>query len=230
MPRQPRFLIPGYPQHVVQRGVDRQAVFFEPADQLLYLESLGKAACEHDCLIHAYVLMTNHVHLLVTPARKDSLPLFMQAIGRRYVQIVNKKHERTGTLWEGRYKASLVQNDYYVLACHRYIELNPVRGGLTRTPGEYRWSSYAHNAAGRRDELLTAHPAYLSLGSSPVERRKAYRRLFSDVIDPKLLTTIRETTSACRVLGDNRFKRQIERVLGRSVEPGKGGRPKSRRA
>lgn len=225
MPRQPRYFIPGIPQHVIQRGVDRQAVFFEAGDYKLYLRSLGEAARQFECEIHAYVLMTNHTHLLVTPGSEKSIPLVMQAMGRTYVQALNKKYNRTGTLWEGRYRASLVQNDGYLLACHKYIELNPVRAGLASAPGGYPYSSYACNARGRTDSLVSFHPIYVSLGRTAEKRRMAYQRLFSSCVTEEMLSIIRDTTNACRVLGDDQFKDQIEAMLGRSVRRGKRGRP-----
>jgi len=225
MPRQPRYFVPDIPQHVIQRGVDRQAVFFQPGDYELYLRSLSEATRRYDCQIHAYVLMTNHTHLLLTPGSERSVPLAMQAMGRTYVQTLNKKYNRTGTLWEGRYKASLVQNDGYLLACHRYIELNPVRAGLVSTPGDYPYSSYAHNARGYNNRLVTFHPVYESLGRTAEERRMAYQKLFSNSVEPEMLSTIRDATNACLVLGDDHFKDQIEAMLGRSVRQGKSGRP-----
>lgn len=226
MPRQPRYFVPGFPQHIVQRGVDRQAVFFQPADYKLYLQTLCDASIQHECQIHAYVLMTNHSHLLITPRHKRSIPLLMQSIGRNYVQTLNRKYNRTGTLWEGRYKASLVQDDRYLLACQRYIELNPVRAGLVSNPGHYRYSSYGHNAIGSKNRLITAHPTYLALADCIDQRQAAYRELFEDGLSPELLKDIRDNTNACLVLGDDRFKDQIEDMLGRSVRPGKDGRPK----
>jgi putative transposase len=226
MPRQPRYFIPNIPQHVIQRGVDRQAVFFQPDDYELYRRSLGQSASQYECHVHAYALMPNHTHLLITPGDKRSLPLLMQAMGRRYVQTLNKKYNRTGTLWQGRYKASLVQDDRYLLTCYKYIELNPVRAGIVSGPAEYPYSSFAFNAIGRADELLKPHPIYLSLAASAGERQAAYRKLFRDSIAPELLTTIRDTTNACLVLGNDRFRDQIEVMLGRSVRHRKNGRPK----
>lgn len=226
MPRQPRYFIPNIPQHVIQRGVDRQAVFFQPDDYALYLRSLDESASQYDCRIHAYALMPNHTHLLLTPGNERSLPLLMQAMGRRYVQTLNKKYDRTGTLWQGRYKASLVQDDRYLLACHKYIELNPVRAGLVSAPAEYPYSSFACNANGSANDLLRPHALYLSLAKSADQRQAAYRRLFLDSIAPELLATIRDTTNACLVMGNDRFKDQIEAMLGRSVRHRKSGRPK----
>lgn len=230
MPRQPRYFIPHIPQHVIQRGVDRQAVFFGVQDYKLYRETLRTAADRHDCAIHAYVLMTNHTHLVITPGTERSLPLVMQAIGRGYVQKLNRHYNRTGPLWQGRYKASLIQDDLYLLSCYRYVELNPVRAGMVRHPGDYPYSSYHHNAVGESDALLTEHPVYQSLAASPEQRRAAYQALFADSIAPELLKLVRNTTNACRILGNERFKDQIEVILGRPVRPGKAGRPpKARR-
>ena len=225
MPRQPRYFIPNIPQHVIQRGVDRQAVFFEARDYQLYLDTLRCAAHRYDCSVHAYVLMTNHTHLLITPGTGRSLPLLMQAMGRGYVQKLNRHYNRTGTLWQGRYKASLIQDDLYLLTCYRYIELNPVRAGMVRRPGDYPYSSYRHNANGQPDRLITPHPLYQSLATTQRQRLSAYRALFADEIAPELLALVRNTTNACQVLGNDRFKDQIEAMLGRSVRPGKPGRP-----
>ena len=213
------------PQHVIQRGVDRQPVFFGAKDYQLYRETLCVAADRYDCEIHAYVLMTNHTHLVITPGTKRSLPLLMQAIGRGYVQKLNRHYNRTGTLWQGRYKASLIQDDLYLLTCYRYVELNPVRAGMVRQPGDYPYSSYHHNAAGKMDNLLTEHSVYRSLAASPEQRRAAYRALFADEIASDILELVRDTTNACRVLGNNRFKDRVEARLGRSVRRGKAGRP-----
>jgi putative transposase len=228
MPRQPRYFVPGLPQHVIQRGVDRRAVFFQPDDYALYRRSLLAAARKYNCRIHAYVLMTNHTHLLITPGHARALPLLMQAMGRTYVQELNKQYARTGTLWEGRYKASLVQDDNHLLICQRYIELNPVRAGMVPAPGAYPWSSYRHNAAGQSDPLITPHAVYHALASDPQQRQAHYRALFADALTPATLRLIRDTTNACRVLGNDKFKDQIENMLGRSVRPGQGGRPRKK--
>jgi putative transposase len=225
MPRQPRYFIPNMPQHVIQRGVNRQAVFFSAQDYALYLDTLRAAASRYDCSIHAFVLMTNHTHLLITPGSGRSIPLLMQAMGRGYVQTLNRQYNRTGTLWQGRYKASLVQDDAYLLTCYRYIELNPVRAGMVRHPGDYPHSSYRHNANGKSDSLLTAHPVYQSLAVTWERRLAVYRALFAIQIEPKLLELVRSTTNACQVLGNDDFKDQVETMLGRSIRPGKTGRP-----
>jgi putative transposase len=209
--------------------VDRQATFFAPDDYALYLEALAHAAREFECQIHSYVLMTNHTHLLLTPGSERALPLLMQAMGRKYVQTLNRKYDRTGTLWEGRYKASLVQNDLYLLTCQQYIELNPVRAGMTTSPAEYPYSSYAHNAYGKIDPIVTPQPVYLSLGDRPAERQAAYRKLFTDEISTEIIHKIRKTTNACLVLGDDAFKDRIESELGHSVRHRRKGRPRKTR-
>jgi len=154
----------------------------------------------------------------------------MQALGRFYVQALNKKYKRTGPLWQGRYKASLVQDDSYLLTCYRYIELNPLRARMVEAPDDYPYSSYHHNALGQQDELITPHPLYLSLAPGRARRLAAYRHLFTDAIPAQELETIRTTTNACRLLGDSRFTEQIEAMLGRSVRPGRSGRPRKKKA
>lgn len=162
MPRKPRFTLPGIPQHIIQRGNNREPCFFAEEDYRRYLDDLAEVAEKHGCRIHAYVLMTNHVHLLMTPAREHSISDTMQALGRRYVYYINKTYRRTGTLWEGRYKASLIDTEAYLLTCMRYIELNPVRATMVEHPGEYQWSSYAANAQGTTNPRITPHPVYLA--------------------------------------------------------------------
>jgi putative transposase len=226
MPRKPRFQLAGMPQHVIQRGNNRQPCFFAPKDYRLYLDWLGQACNKFGCVVHAYVLMTNHVHLLVTPERPGAVGPVMQSLGRRYVRYVNDTHRRTGTLWEGRYKASLVEDETYLLTCYRYIELNPVRARMVEQPGDYRWSSYAHNALGRYDPYLTHHPVYLRLGNHPEERHQTYSGLFPSGLDERLLETIREALNQELVLGSERFKDGIEATLKRRARPGKPGRPR----
>lgn len=213
------------PQHVVMRGVDKQATFFASDDYALFLEVLAKEATKSYCSIHAYVLMTNHVHLLLTPHEKRSIPKLIQGLGRGYVQTVNRRYDRTGTLWQGRYKACLVQEDHYFLACQRYIELNPVRAGIVSDPATYAHSSYRRNALGTTHALLTPHRCYMGLGRSDAERCIAYRRLFEAAIDQPLIDTIRKSTNSCRVLGNEVFTDQIEAMLKRRIRPAKRGRP-----
>lgn len=229
MPRRPRFNIPGQPQHVIQRGNNRQNIFREESDYLYYLEKITEASEKHQCKIHAYVLMTNHVHLLVTPETEEGLGKMMQMIGRYYVQYFNKKYKRTGTLWEGRYKASLIDTNSYLLICMRYIELNPVRAkNMVDRPSDYVWSSYSSNALGKQNSLITPHLLYKRLGNDRNERAKAYSSLFCLVIPEKTLDEMREATNKAWVLGSARFKNNLSKKLGRPVESkGHGGDRKS---
>ena len=178
MPRRPRIKLAGIPQHLVQRGVNREPCFFADEDYQCYLHWLFKSAVDWQCEVHAYVLMTNHVHLLVTPSTSDGLAKLMQSVGRRYVQYVNRFYKRSGTLWEGRFKSSLVQTESYFLLCQRYIELNPVRACMVQDPSQYRWSSYRHHALGHTDTRLHPHTQYLALGMDAETRQARYRDLF----------------------------------------------------
>ncbi len=229
MPRKPRFDLTDVPQHVIQRGNDRQPCFLRESDYRAYLDYL-RGACEaHGCSVHAYVLMTNHVHLLVTQSRLRGLSRMMQSLGRRYVRRINDQYQRTGTLWEGRFKASLVSSDNYLLTCYRYIELNPVRAGMVSQPQDYRWSSYRHNAQGTADHLVVGHETYLSLGIDEETRCRRYRALFQSEIGPKALSEIRACANGDLVFGNERFKDEIERVLKRQSRFRKPGRPKKDR-
>jgi len=225
MPRRARIAVPGIPWHIIQRGNNRSACFYTEEDYRRYLDTLSDMSTRYDCQIHAYVLMTNHVHLLLTPARKDSASLLMKHLGQRYVQYVNRQYRRSGTLWEGRFRSCLAQRDEYVLTCYRYIELNPLRAGMVAHPRDYRWSSYRCNAEGKANLLIKSHDEYERLGMTMVERRAAYRELFSAHIDPEQLAEIRAATNGNYVLGNNRFKEEISRMLKRRVTKGKAGRP-----
>lgn len=226
MARLPRLDLPGIPQHIVQRGNDRQACFADAADYLRYRQELGEAALRHNCALHAYVLMTNHVHLLVTPREPGGVSRMMQAIGRRYVGGFNARYRRTGTLWEGRFKSALVDSERYTLACYRYIELNPVRAGIVTTPEAYRWSSHARNAHGAHEPRITPHAAYLALGQNDDAQLDAYRRLFAD-IGTHDIDALRLHTQQQKPWGCDRFRRQIESLAQRSVAVRPRGRPRS---
>ena len=226
MARRPRLSIAGVPQHVIQRGNNRQATFFADEDYLLFLAYLGEAARKHGCSVHAYVLMTNHVHLLVTPNEPDAVSRTMQDVGRRYVQYVNFTYRRSGTLWEGRFRASLVDTQHYFLTCARYIELNPVRAGIAKAPEDYPWSSYRYYAFGQENGLLSAHAEYRALGSTETERHSAYRGLFRSVVDETGFQEIRETVNRGWPLGSERFKDEIEAALERATRPPQRGRPR----
>ena len=225
MARKPRFNLIGFAQHVIQRGNNRQATFFAEEDYRLYLDSLGQAAKKFDCAIHAFVLMTNHVHLLITPGQPDSISRLMQSVGRRYVQYINYSYKRSGTLWEGRHKASLVQSEAYLLTCMRYIELNPVRAIMVNRPEDYKWSSYRANAQGVKNDLLSPHSEYEALGTTPKKKQQAYRALFDTQLDPEILAEVRTGLNHELVTGTGRFKAEIETMLGRKVQPGQRGRP-----
>ncbi len=226
MPRKPRFNLVGAPQHVIQRGNNRGPCFFSEQDYQRYLEDLRHASTKFKCRIHAYVLMTNHVHLLVTPMVDFGISQMMQALGRRYVRYINQTYLRTGTLWEGRYKSSLVDAEQYLLTCMRYIELNPVRAGMVIHPAEYEWSSYAANAQGSTDQLIDIHSVYRNLGSTLELRRTAYRVLFSHHVDPEIVNSIREALNQELVLGRSDFKQKIERVTQRQTRRRSPGRPR----
>jgi putative transposase len=226
VPRKPRFTIPGIPQHVIQRGNNREPCFLAEEDYGRYLQDLKETATKHGCRIHAYVLMTNHVHLLVTPLKEHAISATMQALGRRFVYYINKTYRRSGTLWEGRFKASLVDSEAYLLTCMRYIEMNPVRANMVSHPGEYRWSSYAANAQGKVDPVLTPHPLYLALDPEARVREHAYRELFRNHLDVDTLHDIREALNHELVLGRSYFKEKIEQMTNRQTELGLPGRPR----
>jgi putative transposase len=214
MPRRPRIKLADIPQHLVQRGVNRQPCFFAEEDYYCYLHWLEEAAADWRCAIHAYVLMTNHVHLLMTPTTPDGPAKLMQSVGRRYVQYVNRVYRRSGTLWEGRFKSSAVQTEEYLLLCQRYIELNPVRAGMVNDPGQYRWSSYRHNGLGQDEQRLTHHALYESLGQDQASRLSAYRELFRSELDEEAIANIRSALLQGQPLGSEKFKEVISSATG----------------
>lgn len=226
MARKPRYYLPDVPCHVIQRGNNRGACFFAETDYSFYLECLADACQKYGCAVHAYVLMTNHVHLLLTPRKRDSISAVMQSVGRRYVQHINFSLGRTGTLWEGRHKASLIESAQHLLSCYRYIELNPVRAAMVDRPGDYRWSSYRMHAHGKTDPAVEDHAEYLALGATAEERQKAYRELFRHQIDDTELQAIRSAANLCVPLGSDRFKQQVERRLKQRISYRPRGRPR----
>jgi len=230
MPRKPRMYLAGVPCHVLQRGNNRAACFFTDDDYAFYLEVLTDACRRYRVDMHAYVLMTNHVHLLMTPQDVQGVSRVMQSVGRRYVQYVNKAYRRCGTLWEGRHKASLVDAECHLLACYRYIELNPVAGGIVEHPGNYVWSSYHANAWGKRNVLVSEHALYLALGEDASIRRSRYRELFANHLPKEQVHQIRTALDFSMPLGNDRFRQQIEIQLGRSIGQAKRGRPIARLA
>lgn len=226
MPRRARIALPGVPLHIIQRGNNRQACFFSDDDYRFYLDQLSRCAQRAHCAIHAYMLMTNHVHLLLTPQEAESAGLLMKLLGQRYVQHVNRCYRRSGTLWEGRFRSCIVQDDAYLLGCLRYIELNPVRAGMVAHPADYPWSSYRANAQGEPDGLIQAHPIHTALGRQAQERQKAYRELFRHEIEPGLVDEIRRATNGNFALGSKRFADEVTAALGRRAGPGVSGRPR----
>jgi putative transposase len=226
MPRQARITLPHVPLHVVQRGNNRQACFFSADDYRRYLDWLAEHAEITGCRIHAYVLMTNHIHLLLSAEQADSPAAMMKALSQRYVQYVNRFHRRTGTLWEGRYRSSPVQEEGYFLTCQRYIELNPVRAGIVAHPADYRWTSYHANGLGISDDLVTTHSVYERLAPEKESRLAAYRALFAAEFPPGALEGIRQATAGNLALGHPEFAACISAAAGRRAARGAPGRPK----
>jgi putative transposase len=225
MPRKKRFYQPNVPVHVFQRGHNSEPVFLEDKDYLGYLRFLKASSDALGCLVHAYVLMTNHVHLLVTPKTADSISLLFQNIGRQFVPYINKTYRRRGSLWEGRHKGNILESEAYLLICMRYIEMNPVRAGMVEYPAQYRWSSYAANALGVDNAIIKPHEVYLTLGKTLEERQTTYRELFETAIHSDELDLIRSSLHSGTPIGSNRFKQKIEAVVGGSVGFSKRGRP-----
>jgi len=225
MPRRARLRIADMPLHIIQRGNNRGACFFTDADYLVYLRHLRELAARLACCVHAYVLMTNHVHLLLSSREPDGASNLMKHLGQRYVQYVNRTYKRSGSLWEGRFRSSIVQAENYLLRCYRYIELNPVRAGMVAHSADYRWSSFGANAMGKPDHIVTPHPVYLALANDDAVRRSAYLEMFRGESDASELEQIRSAGSAGYALGDECFRKQIAHALGRRAGPGKPGRP-----
>jgi putative transposase len=229
MARLPRYVIPGQSQHIIQRGNNRQTIFAAEADYQFFRDALVEAAAKYGLAIHAYVWMTNHVHLLATPECEDSIGKTFQSVGRRYVQYFNHTYKRSGTLWEGRYRATVVDSERYLLTLMRYIELNPLRADMVAAPQDYPWSSYRRNALGEggpNADWLTPHEAYTRLGLNDSARQEAYRGLFATAVDPGDLAEIRDRTHKGWALGSERFRDAIE-ALGQRRATSKGvGRPR----
>jgi putative transposase len=225
MARLPRLTVPGYPHHVIQRGNNRQPVFVDDQDRETLLALLGEYATLHKVAIHAWVLMDNHFHLLATPDTETGLPKMMQAVGRRYVQLFNRRHGRTGTLWEGRYRATLVQADRYLLACMAYIDLNPVRAGMVQRPADWRWSSHRHYIGQTPDRLVTPHPLIWSLGNTPFAREAAYADLVRQGIVLDQQKALTESALKGWALGDRSFLDALAERTARRTLRGRAGRP-----
>ena len=228
MARLPRYVLPGQPQHIIQRGNNRQVIFTSDADFQFFRDAMVTAAEHHGLAIHAYVWMGNHIHLLATPEYEQSISRVFQSVGRKYVQYFNRTYQRTGTLWEGRYRATVVDSEQYLLTVMRYIELNPVRAGLTAHPRDYPWSSYARNAqaaTGANSDWITPHPQYLRIARSAAARLSGYRALFKAAIGKSDLAQIRDCTHKGWALGGDKFKADIEMRAQRQASSKGVGRP-----
>ncbi len=228
MPRRPRIHLDGVPLHIVQRGYNRESCFIGEEDYQSYPAWLGEGLKKERCALHAYALMTNPVRLLITPQRADAIPRLIIALGRRYVQYLNTPYRRTGTLWDSRYKSSLIQAETYLLSCQRYIKLNPMRAAMVDDPAHYRWSSYRHNAVGQANAYLTSHPLYRALGRGDAARQAAYRDLFRVQSDSKTIDAIRLAFNQNQPLGNTRFYAKVEAVAGHRREAKPRGRPRVR--
>lgn len=226
MARLPRLSLAGYPHHVIQRGNNRQAIFLDAADRQYMLELLAECATSCRVAIHAYVLMDNHLHLLLTPQTADGLPKMMQAVGRRYVRRFNDRHGRTGTLWEGRYRSTLIDSDRYLLACMAYIDLNPVRAGMVLQATDYPWSSHAHYIGQRQDRLITPHPLVWSLGNTPFAREAAYAQWVQAGIASREADALTDATLRGWALGGPAFVDRLQQQTERRVTQKRPGRPK----
>lgn len=225
MPRSPRIAVPGYPHHVIQRGNNRQAIFLRDEDYKFYIDCFRRAKEECRCRIYAYCLMSNHGHFLIEPSDSQGLSRLLQSVGRRYVQYFNWRHGRTGTLWEGRFRSSLVGTDDYLLACCRYIELNPVRAGIVAHPRDYRWSSYRFHGEGTKDGLLDVDPCYLGLGDSDLQREQSYRQFIEAGNPEHELAMIRTSVQRGGVTAGQSYIQGLSLRLSRQLELRPRGRP-----
>ncbi|HRN74894.1 transposase [Ottowia sp.] len=228
MARLPRLTVPGYPHHIIQRGNNRQPIFIDPQDCERLLAELHEQAKRHQVALHAYVLMSNHLHLLATPETAEGVPLMMQGLGRAYVRWFNRCHGRSGTLWEGRYRSTLIESERYLLACMVYIDLNPVRAGIAVAPADYRWSSHSHYAGLRSDPLVTPHALYWALGNTPFAREQAYVDLVRSGLDPGQQDALRRAAHSGWALGSAEFVAELQRRTERRVARGAAGRPPKR--
>ena len=225
MARLPRLTLPGYPHHVIQRGNNRQPIFFDAADREMMWGLICEYAREQQVAVHAYVLMDNHFHLLATPQKDNGLTLLMQSIGRRYVRYFNQRHGRSGTLWEGRYRNTVIEAERYLLPVMAYLDLNPVRDGLCPDPADFRWSSHGHYIGLRSDRLVTPHPLYWALGNTPFARDEAYAALVREGISHKEQMAITDSALNGWALGDADFLASLQQFTLRRVVKARVGRP-----
>jgi putative transposase len=226
MARLPRLTLPGFPHHIIQRGNNRQPIFAAKADYETLLGMLDEYARKFQVAVHSYVLMSNHFHVLATPQTEDGVPLLLQAVGRSYVRYFNKQQARTGTLWEGRYKSTLIQTERYLLACMAYIDLNPVRAGMVSDPADYPWSSYAHYTGRRVDKVITPHPLYWELGNTPFARERAYADLVTAGLAPEQVRALTDATFRGWAWGEPDYVADLQRRTERRVTKAKAGRPR----
>lgn len=227
MARQPRLSLAGYPHHIIQRGNNRQLIFMDVADRQLFLDLLEEHSRQFGVAIHSYVLMDNHIHVLATPSTAEALPGMMQAVGRRYVRYFNDRYHRTGTLWDGRYKSTLVQSESYLLICMAYVDLNPVRAGMVAQPADYAWSSHGHYTGQRTDKLITPHPLAWELGNTPFAREAAYASLVQGGLAQRAQTAITDSVLYGWALGDAEFVANLQKKTRRRLVKGQAGRPKN---
>ncbi|HKT94111.1 MAG TPA: transposase, partial [Paraburkholderia sp.] len=226
MARLARLYVPDQPQHVILRGLDQQPAFVDDQDYELFIDCLKAAARDHHLAVHAWVLMPGAVQLLVTPSDESSLPKAMQAVGRRYVAHFNRRYARRGTLWEGRYRATVIEGERFFLLASRVVELAPVRSHLVTAPEDYRWSSYRHHIGLTVDSLITDHPLYWALGNTPFERQRAYRELCEQALDERETTQLMQATLKGWVLGSDTYRDWASRTANRRVSPLPRGRPR----
>jgi putative transposase len=226
MARLARLVVPNYPHHLIQRGNDRQLVFRDEEDCSVFLQCLRDASRRFKVAVHAYVLMPNHFHLLATPLDEIGLARMMQWVGRYYVPYFNHKYQRTGTLWQGRYRTTLIDPERYLLPCSRYIELNPVRAELAAAADHYPWSSCAHHIGIKADPLVSDHALYWALGNTPFQREAAYKEGLAHPLKPEEIEEIRAATNKGWILGTESFKQSIAKLTSRRLDPIKKGRPK----
>lgn len=228
MARLPRLTVPGYPHHIIQRGNNRQAIFSGEADYQLLLDLIDEHARKQQVAVHGYVLMSNHFHLLATPETEEGIPQMMQAVGRRYVRNYNLRQGRSGTLWEGRYRSTLIQAERYLLACMVYMDLNPVRAGMVADPADYRWSSHQHYIGRRADKLITPHPLYWELGNTPFARDEAYGALVRAGIGEKEKQALTDSAMRGWALGEPDYVADLQRRTERRVARSQAGRPRTK--
>ena len=225
MARQPRLALPGYPHHVIQRGNNRQPIVLDEADRRMLYSLWLEESKRHKVAVNAYVLLDNHFHMLLTPPSDEAMSLMMQSVGRTYVRYFNKRHNRSGTLWEGRYKSSLIDSEGYLLTCMAYIDLNPVRAGLAESAEDFSWSSYKHLAGQSIDKLVTPHALYWGLGNTPFAREAAYAEFVAGGLSVATQKALTESALKGRVVGRPDFLTSLEKNTQRQILPQKAGRP-----